>query len=74
MICHFHISHNTPNVMPRRNQKQFLCILWGGGGEGGKRGVLWAMQKLANLLNVDDPVSCLIRAPAHHMLSIPVPL
>ena len=47
---------------------------FGGGGEGGKRGVLWAMQKLANLLNVDDPVSCLIRAPAHHMLSIPVPL
>lgn len=45
-----------------------------GGGRGGKRGVLWAMQKLANLLNVDDPVSCLIRAPAHHMLSIPVPL
>ena len=45
-----------------------------GGGGGGKRGVLWAMQKLTNLLNVDDPVSCLIRAPAHYMLSIPVPL
>ena len=45
-----------------------------GGGGGGKPGVLWAMQKLTNLLNVDDPVSCLIRAPAHHMLSIPVPL
>lgn len=51
-----------------------MHTLGGGGGEGGKRGVLWAMQKLANLLNVDDPVSCLIRAPAHHMLSIPVPL
>ena len=44
------------------------------GGGGGKQGVLWAMQKLANLLNVDDLLSCLIREPAHHMLSIPVPL
>ena len=41
---------------------------------GGKQGALWEMQKLANLLNVDDPVSCLIRALPHHMLSIPVPL
>lgn len=61
-------------LCPEEIKNNSYAYFGGGGGEGGKRGVLWAMQKLANLLNVDDPVSCLIRAPAHHMLSIPVPL
>jgi len=50
MICHFHISHSTPCNGQKKIIKNDSYANFGG-----KQGVLWAKQKLANLLNPFAP-------------------